>query len=73
MDTHCLMILGGPEKSGFGWNTFVKCLAEGRGVAALQQESTVVDAYARIRKQFRVPIAEFRSIHEALASAGSDG
>jgi len=74
------MILGGQEKCGFGWNMFVECLAEGRGVSlpagacgAARGVATGVGAYARIRKQFRVPIAEFGGIQEALASAGSDG
>lgn len=31
-----------------------------------------VGAYARVRKQFRVPIAEFGGIQEALSLAGSD-
>merc|ERR1719291_656815 len=26
-------ILGGQERCGFGWNMFVECLAEGRGVS----------------------------------------
>jgi len=74
------MILGGQERCGFGWNMFVECLAEGRGVSlpagsigAARSVSSVVGAYSRVRKQFRVPIAEFGGIQEALASAGSDG
>lgn len=73
-------ILGGQERCGFGWNMFVECLAEGRGVslpamaiAAGKGVASGVGAYARIRKQFRVPIAEFGGIQEALAEAGSDG
>ena len=74
------MILGGQERCGFGWNMFVECLAEGRGVSlpagsigAARSVASGVGAYARVRKQFRVPIAEFGGIQEALASAGSDG
>lgn len=74
------MILGGQERCGFGWNMFVECLAEGRGVSlpagsigAARSVASVVGAYARVRKQFKVPIAEFGGIQEALASAGSDG
>ncbi|GFH62165.1 acyl-CoA dehydrogenase-like protein [Chaetoceros tenuissimus] len=74
------MILGGQERCGFGWNMFVECLAEGRGVSlpagsigAARSVSSAVGAYSRVRKQFRVPIAEFGGIQEALASAGSDG
>jgi len=74
------MILGGQERCGFGWNMFVECLAEGRGVSlpagsigAARGVAAGVGAYSRVRKQFRVPIAEFGGIQEALAEAGSDG
>jgi len=73
-------ILGGQERCGYGWHMFVECLAEGRGVSlpagaigGARTVATAVGAYARIRKQFRVPIAEFGGIQEALALAGSDG
>jgi acyl-CoA dehydrogenase len=73
-------ILGGQERCGFGWHMFVECLAEGRGVSlpagsigAARTVATGVGAYARVRKQFRVPIAEFGGIQEAMAKAGSDG
>jgi len=72
-------ILGGQERCGFGWNMFVECLAEGRGVslpsgAAGAGRAVVgaVGAYSRVRKQFRVPIAEFGGIQEAMSLAGSD-
>jgi acyl-CoA dehydrogenase len=65
------MILGGQERCGFGWHMFVECLAEGRGVSlpagsagAARGVATAVGAYSRIRKQFRVPIAEFGGIQE---------
>ncbi|CAB9513176.1 Acyl-coenzyme A dehydrogenase [Seminavis robusta] len=73
-------ILGGQERCGFGWHMFVECLAEGRGVSlpagaagSARGVVTAVGAYARVRKQFKVPIAEFGGIQEALADAGSDG
>ena len=73
-------ILGGQEKCGYGWHMFVECLAEGRGVSlpagsigAARTVASAVGAYSRVRKQFRVPIAEFGGIQEALALAGSDG
>jgi acyl-CoA dehydrogenase len=72
-------ILGGQERCGFGWHMFVECLAEGRGVSlpagsagAGRGVVSAVGAYSRIRKQFRVPIAEFGGIQEALSMAGSD-
>lgn len=64
-------ILGGQERCGYGWHMFVECLAEGRGVSlpagsvgAGRGVVSGVGAYARIRKQFRVPIAEFGGIQE---------
>ena len=73
-------ILGGQERCGFGWNMFVECLAEGRGVSlpagavgGARVVAAGVGAYSRVRKQFRVPIAEFGGIQEALVEAGSDG
>merc|ERR1719271_2414162 len=72
-------ILGGQQRCGFGWHMFVECLAEGRGVSlpagavgAARTVTAGVGAYARIRKQFRVPIAEFGGIQEALARAGRE-
>jgi len=73
------MILGGQERCGYGWHMFVECLAEGRGVSlpagSVGAGRTVVGAvgaYTRARKQFRVPIAEFGGIQEAMALSGSD-
>lgn len=72
-------ILGGQERCGKGWQMFVECLAEGRGVSlpagsagAGRAIVGAVGAYSRVRKQFRVPIAEFGGIQEALSLAGSD-
>jgi len=72
-------ILGGRERCGFGWHMFVECLAEGRGVSlpagsagAGRTLVGAVGAYSRVRKQFRVPIAEFGGIQEAMSLAGSD-
>jgi acyl-CoA dehydrogenase len=69
------MILGGQEKCGYGWHMFVECLAEGRGVSlpagsvgAGRGVVTGVGAYTRVRKQFRVPIAEFGGIQEGELS-----
>ncbi len=73
-------ILGGQERAGFGWHMFVECLAEGRGVSlpagsigAARTVASAVGAYTRVRKQFKVPIAEFGGIQEAMADAASDG
>lgn len=69
-------ILGGQERCGYGWHMFVECLAEGRGVSlpagclgAARAMATGVGAYSRIRKQFRVPIAEFGGIQEGTLAS----
>ena len=58
-------LLGGQPRAGFGWNMLMDCLAEGRGIslpalsiAASRSVAVSVGAYARIRKQFKVPIAD---------------
>ncbi|TFJ84244.1 hypothetical protein NSK_004235 [Nannochloropsis salina CCMP1776] len=67
-------LLGGQERAGYGWNMLMDCLAEGRaislpaGAIAIGKLSvTAVGAYARIRKQFKVPIAELEGVQEHLA------
>lgn len=66
-------IIGGQERCGFGWNMLMDCLAEGRSVSlpasavgGAKMAVNAVGAYARIRKQFRVPIAEMGGVQEAL-------
>lgn len=72
-------LLGGQARSGFGWNMLMDCLAEGRSislpalsVAAGRGVATSVGAYARIRKQFKVPIAELEGVQEGLARIGGN-
>ena len=72
-------IVGGQERCGFGWNMLMDCLAEGRsislpasGVAAAKASVGAVGAYARIRKQFKVPIAELEGVQESLARIGGN-
>mmetsp|Transcript_22053 Transcript_22053/g.32009 ORF Transcript_22053/g.32009 Transcript_22053/m.32009 type:complete len:775 (-) Transcript_22053:62-2386(-) len=67
-------LIGGQERAGFGWNMLMDCLAEGRGislpalsVAAGKMSCGTVGAYARVRKQFKVPIAELEGVQEHLA------
>ena len=67
-------IIGGQNRCGFGWNMLMDCLSEGRAVSlpasavgGAKLATNAVGAYARIRKQFRVPIAEMGGVQEALA------
>ena len=62
-------LLGGQPRAGFGWNMLMDCLAEGRGIslpalsiAASRSVAVSVGAYARIRKQFKVPIADMEGM-----------
>jgi len=72
-------IIGGQTRTGFGWNMLMDCLAEGRSVSlpasavgAAKAAVSGVGAYARVRKQFRVPIAEMGGVQEALARIASE-
>ncbi len=67
-------IIGGPEMAGEGWRMLVELLSAGRGIAlpsnALGGALAAVHAtgaYARIRRQFKLPIGEFHGVGEALA------
>ena len=67
-------IIGGPKMAGQGWRMLMECLAAGRsislpssatGMAKLAVRGT--GAYARVRNQFKTPIAKFEGIEEPLA------
>ena len=68
------MIIGGVTQVGNGWKMLMQCLTTGRAISlpalsvgAAKFTSRNVGAYARIRKQFNLPIGEFEGIEEALA------
>ena len=72
-------IIGGQARCGFGWNMLMDCLAEGRSVSlpasavgGAKLAVNGVGAYARLRKQFRVPIAEMGGVQEALGRIASE-
>ncbi len=67
-------IIGGEEFVGKGWRMLMECLSVGRAISlpALgagmgKFTSRMTGAYARIRKQFKIPIGKFEGIQEALA------
>ena len=67
-------LIGGREYIGQGWRMLVERLAVGRGislpalsVASGKMASRGTGAYARVRKQFKVPIGRFEGVEEALA------
>jgi acyl-CoA dehydrogenase len=67
-------LIGGVEMAGQGWRMLVECLSVGRAIS-LPSTSTggskmgalATGAYARIRKQFNMPIGRFEGIEAALA------
>lgn len=67
-------IIGGQKKAGCGWHMLVECLSIGRSVSlpALatgisSMAYVMTGAFARIRRQFNVNIAEFEGVQEKLA------
>ena len=67
-------IIGGPDRVGQGWRMLMECLSDGRSISlpALSVGcgklcSRVVGGYARVRRQFKMPIGRFEGVEEALA------
>ena len=67
-------VVGGADRVGQGWRMLMSCLAAGRAIS-LPASSTAgakallryTSAYARIRKQFAIPIGRMEGIEEPLA------
>jgi acyl-CoA dehydrogenase len=67
-------IIGGAERVGQGWRMLMSCLAAGRSIslpatsaAAAKAMLRTSTAYARIRKQFNLPIGFMEGVEEPLA------
>lgn len=67
-------IIGGQSQAGCGWQMLVECLSIGRSISlpALGAGSSSIaylttGAFARIRQQFNVEIAQFEGVEEKLA------
>jgi acyl-CoA dehydrogenase len=67
-------VIGGQAQIGRGWKMLMSALAAGRGISlpslsaagsALTARTT--GAYARVRRQFHVPIGRFEGVQERLA------
>ena len=70
-------IIGGEKGIGHGWRMLMECLSAGRGislpataVSSAKLASQTTGAYARVRKQFKMPIGRFEGVEEALARIG---
>ena len=70
-------LIGGPAYAGQGWRMLVECLSVGRSISlpssatgSVRMAALATGAYARIRKQFQMPIGRFEGVEEALARIG---
>ena len=68
-------IIGGFAGAGRGWAMLMEALAAGRGLSlpaqsagGIKRMARVVTAYARVRRQFGMPIGRFEGVREKLAS-----
>jgi acyl-CoA dehydrogenase len=67
-------IIGGAKMAGHGWRMLMECLAAGRAITlpagsagGTKALAFATGAYARIRRQFNVPVGYFEGVQEALA------
>ena len=67
-------IIGGTGMAGQGWRMLMECLSIGRSIslpalatACGKMAYRYTGAYARVRRQFNSPIAQFEGIEEALS------
>ena len=67
-------LVGGAEHAGQGWRMLMECLGVGRSISlpalstgAGKLACRGVGAYARIRRQFRVPVGTMEGVEEPLA------
>ncbi len=70
-------IIGGQKMLGQGWRMLMESLSAGRGislpsngVASGKCSARFTGAYARVRKQFNLPIGKFEGVEEALTRIG---
>src|SRR6056297_949882 len=67
-------IIGGPKMAGQGWRMLMECLSVGRCISLPSNANGgakgavfATGAYARIRKQFGMPIGRFEGVQEVMA------
>jgi len=70
-------IIGGEKMAGQGWRMLVECLSVGRAITlpsnstgGVRAMAVATGAYARIRRQFKLPIGKMEGVEEALARLG---
>ena len=72
-------IIGGDKMVGQGWRMLMECLAAGRSISLPSSSAAGAksllrntSAYARIRKQFDLPIGKMEGLEEPLGAHGRD-
>ncbi|KFZ37247.1 acyl-CoA dehydrogenase [Shewanella mangrovi] len=72
-------IIGGEKMAGQGWRMLVECLSVGRGITlpsnsagGVKTMAMATGAYARIRRQFKLPIGKLEGIEEPMARIGGN-
>jgi acyl-CoA dehydrogenase len=70
-------IIGGAKMAGQGWRMLVECLSVGRAITlpsnstgGIKAVAMATGAYARIRRQFKIPIGKMEGVEEAMARVG---
>ena len=71
-------IIGGIAHVGYGWRMLMESLAAGRSISlpassvgGMKMAARSSGAYARVRKQFHLPIGKFEGVEEPLARIGA--
>jgi acyl-CoA dehydrogenase len=72
-------IIGGPAMAGQGWRMLVECLSVGRCITlpstsagGAKSLALASGAYARIRRQFKMPVGYMEGIEEMLGRIGGN-
>jgi len=72
-------IIGGADMAGQGWRMLMECLSVGRSITlpsnstgGVKSVALATGAYARIRRQFKLPIGKLEGIEEPLARIGGN-
>ena len=67
-------LIGGPDYAGQGWRMLMECLSTGRaislpaiGTISIKYSLRVTSAYARVRRQFGIPVGIMEGVAEPLA------
>ncbi|MCU7554051.1 acyl-CoA dehydrogenase FadE [Alteromonas sp. ASW11-19] len=72
-------IIGGKDMAGKGWRMLMECLSVGRCITlpstaagGAKTCAMATGAYARIRRQFRMPVGHMEGVEEMLARIGGN-